>query len=45
MVFDVAVVGCGLSGLSAAYEILKIDPSVRICLLEAKGTQHLQSIN
>lgn len=34
---DVLVIGCGLSGMTAAYEILKIDPSIKLCLLEAKG--------
>lgn len=35
--FDVVVIGCGLSGLTAAYEMLKIDPTIKVCLLEAKG--------
>lgn len=36
-IFDVVVLGCGLSGLVAAYEISKIDPNIKLCLLEAKG--------
>lgn len=35
--FDVVVIGCGLSGLTTAYELLKIDPTIKVCLLEAKG--------
>lgn len=35
--FDVIVIGCGLSGLTAAYEIFKLDPNINLCLLEAKG--------
>lgn len=38
--FDVIVIGCGLSGLTAAYEIFKLDPNIKLCLLEAKGTVH-----
>ncbi|XP_046437398.1 probable flavin-containing monoamine oxidase A [Daphnia pulex] len=34
--FDVIVIGCGLSGLTAAYEIFKLDPNIKLCLLEAK---------
>ncbi|XP_013393626.1 probable flavin-containing monoamine oxidase A [Lingula anatina] len=33
---DVVVVGAGLSGLSAAYELTKRDPSLRVAVLEAK---------
>ena len=36
--FDLIVMGCGLSGMTAAYEILKLDPGIKLCLLEAKGT-------
>lgn len=36
--FDVIVIGCGLSGLTAGYEIFKLDPNINLCLLEAKGT-------
>ena len=36
--FDIIVIGCGLSGMTAAYEILKLDPEIKLCLLEAKGT-------
>lgn len=35
--FDVIVIGCGLSGLTAAYEIFKSDSSIRLGLIEAKG--------
>jgi len=35
--FDVIVIGCGLSGLTAAYEIFKLEPNINLCLLEAKG--------
>ncbi|XP_060076622.1 probable flavin-containing monoamine oxidase A [Ylistrum balloti] len=33
---DVAVVGGGISGLTAAYYLHKKDPSLKICVLEAK---------
>lgn len=36
---DVIVIGCGLSGLTAAYEIFKIEPNTNLCLLEAKGNK------
>jgi len=36
-ILDVLVLGAGLSGLTAAYEILKADPSTHIKVLEAKG--------
>ncbi len=35
--FDIIIVGCGLSGMTAAYEILKLDSSIKLYLLEAKG--------
>lgn len=35
--FDVIIIGCGISGLTAAYEMLKVDPNISVCLLEAKG--------
>ncbi|XP_049779443.1 amine oxidase [flavin-containing] A [Schistocerca cancellata] len=33
---DIAIIGAGLSGLTAAYRILKKDPSLRVIVLEAK---------
>ena len=36
-VWDVAVVGAGLSGLTAAYEMLKTEPTLKVCVLEAKS--------
>lgn len=35
--FDVVIVGCGLSGLTAAHKILKQNPSLKICIVEARG--------
>ncbi|CAD6198917.1 unnamed protein product [Caenorhabditis auriculariae] len=34
--YDVIVVGAGISGLTAARELKKMDPSIRILILEAK---------
>lgn len=34
---DVAIIGAGLSGLSAAYYLAKTDKSIRLTILEAKG--------
>ena len=34
---EVLVIGAGVSGLTAAHELLKRDPSVRLCVVEAKG--------
>lgn len=36
-VFDVVVVGAGISGLSAAYDLQKKRPKTKIIILEAKG--------
>lgn len=38
-IYDVVVVGAGLSGLTAAYRLLQHDRSLRILILEAKGMQ------
>ena len=35
--FDIVVVGCGLSGLAAARQCLRLEPKLRVLLLEAKG--------
>lgn len=37
---DVVVVGAGISGLSAAYELMKKRPKTRLVVLEAKGKPH-----
>ena len=37
---DVVVVGAGISGLSAAYEVMKKRPETRLVVLEAKGKPH-----
>lgn len=34
---DVVIVGGGISGLTAAYQIHRKDPGLRILVLEAKG--------
>ena len=34
---DVVIVGAGISGLSAAYELLKKRPQTNLVVLEAKG--------
>ena len=36
-ILDVLIIGAGLSGLTAAYEILKIDPKLSVQVLEAKS--------
>ena len=35
--YDVIVVGAGISGLTAAYEVLKKVPNAKLIVLEAKG--------
>lgn len=39
---DVAIVGAGLSGLTAAYQIKQAQPDLTLLVLEAKGIQLLQ---
>lgn len=34
---DIIIIGCGLSGMTAAYELLKLEPTLKLHLLEAKG--------
>ena len=34
---DIVVIGAGISGLSAAYELMKKRPETRLVVLEAKG--------
>lgn len=34
--YDVVIVGCGLAGLTTAYEISKSNPSLTVCLLEGR---------
>ena len=36
-VADVVIVGAGISGLSAAYEVLKKRANTKVVILEAKG--------
>jgi flavin-dependent dehydrogenase len=36
---DVVIVGAGVAGLSAGYQLRKKDPSIRVLVLEAKGWQ------
>ena len=37
-VYDVVVVGAGISGLTAAYRLLQHNKSLKVLVLEAKGT-------
>ena len=37
---DVAVLGAGLSGLTAAYTIQSRDPGIQLIVIEAKGWWH-----
>lgn len=34
--FDVIIAGCGLSGLTAAFELLKGKAGLRVCIVEAR---------
>ena len=34
---DVVIIGAGLSGLTAAHQLWKKDPSLHVAVLEAKG--------
>lgn len=36
--YDVVCIGAGFAGLTAAHTLLKADSSLKICVLEAKGT-------
>ena len=36
--YDVICIGAGFAGLTAAHTLLKAKPSLKICVLEAKGT-------
>ena len=36
--YDVICIGAGFAGLTAAHTLLKALPSLKICVLEAKGT-------
>lgn len=40
---DVVVVGAGMSGLCAAYEIIKRENDYRVVVLEAKGLYYIKS--
>ena len=39
--YDVVVIGAGLSGLVAAYSVLKEMPSAKVAVLEASGKKIL----
>ena len=35
--YDVVIIGAGVSGLTTAHRILQRDPTVNLVILEAKG--------
>lgn len=35
--YDVVIVGCGLAGLTVAYELSKSNPTLRVCILEGRA--------
>ena len=37
--YDVVVIGGGISGFTTAYRLLQYDQSLKILVLEAKGTK------
>lgn len=42
---DVIIIGAGLSGLTAAYYILKKEPTLNIIILEGNSNHNLISLN
>ncbi len=35
--YDVIIVGAGIAGLTAAREVVKFDPTLRVCILEGRN--------